>query len=118
MPDKSSGLAAQLTPINCPCCNQFVPVPAMDIVIDRYGLTAMEGRILGAVWRGRGFPVSTERIFDGMYVDDPDGGPSPGKMYAAFKVALHRMRGRLNGSGFSIENAGYRRGYRLVLGVK
>lgn len=116
--DKNSGLAAQLEPINCPCCKQYVPVPSLEIVIHRYGLTQMEGSILGAVWKGKGFPVSNERIFDCMYADDPDGGPSPGKMYAAFKVALHRLRARLNGSGVSVESAGYRRGFRLVLGVK
>jgi hypothetical protein len=50
-----------------------------------------------------------------MYADDPDGGPSPSKMYAAFKVALSRLRAKIQGSGAGIENCGYGQGYRLVL---
>jgi hypothetical protein len=53
-----------------------------------------------------------------MYVDDPDGGPTPTKMYLAFKVALCHLREKLAGSGIGIENVGYRQGYRLVLGQK
>ncbi len=113
---KSAGLSAQLAPIPCPCCQQPVRVPTMDMVIDRYQITPLEGRILGAVWRGRGLPVSTERIFDAIYLDDPDGGPSQKKMYANFKWALCILRKRLAGSGIGIENCGYRRGYRLVMG--
>jgi len=91
-------------------------VPSLDIVIDHYKITPLEARILSAVWRGKGLPVQTERIFDAMYADDPDGGPSPTQMYRAFKVALCRLRDRLNGSGIGIANVGYRRGYRLVIG--
>jgi len=105
-------------PIECPCCKQSVRAPSLDIVIDHYKVTPLEARILGVIWRGKGHPVQTERIFDAMYVDDPDGGPSPTRMYAAFKVALCHLRARLSGSGVSIENVGYRRGYRLVMGAK
>lgn len=102
--------------IPCPCCGQSVHVPSVDIVIDYYSITPLEARILRAIWKGRGLPVMTERIFDAMYEDDPDGGPSPARMYSAFKVALCRMRSRLEGSGISIENVGYRQGYRLIIG--
>ena len=102
-------------PIECPCCKQNVSVPSIDIVVDYYKVTPLEARILRAVWRGKGHPVQTERIFDAMYQDDPDGGPSPTRMYAAFKVALCHLRDRLRESGVSIENVGYRRGYRLVI---
>lgn len=60
-------------------------------------------------------PVSTQRIFDAMYADDPDGGPTAAKMYGAFKYALCHLRKRLVGSGYRIENAGYCMGYRLVI---
>ncbi|WP_245492231.1 hypothetical protein [Mesorhizobium sp. M4A.F.Ca.ET.020.02.1.1] len=106
-----------LAPINCPCCKQAVAVPTLDIVVDRYKVTPLEARILGAVWKGKGMPVMTERIFDAMYADDPDGGPSPTRMYAAFKVALCHLRARLAGSGITVENVGYRQGYRLIMGV-
>lgn len=107
---------ALAAPIDCPCCKQPVRAPSLEMIIDHYGITPLEGRILGAVWRGKGLPVTTERIFDAMYQDDPNGGPSPPRMYAAFKVALCHMRAKLKGSGIGIVNPGYRRGYRLVLG--
>lgn len=102
-------------PIACPCCSQKVMVPTLNIVIDRYDVTPLQARILGAVWKGKGHPVQTERIFDAMYEDDPDGGPTPTKMYAALKVALCHLRKKLDGSGVGIENVGYRAGWRLVL---
>jgi len=102
-------------PLLCPCCKQPVTTPQPEIVIDHFGLTPMEGRIFQAVWKGKGMPVITERIFTAMYIDDPDGGPSPDKMYLAFKVALCHLRQKLEGSGIGIANVGYRRGYRLVL---
>lgn len=102
-------------PIACPCCGGLVRVPTLDIVIEHCKITAHEERILRAIWRGKGRPVKTERIFDAMYEDDPDGGPSPNKMYLSFKVALCHMRKKLVGSGVSIETVGYRRGYRLAI---
>lgn len=103
-------------PIECPCCKQPVRVPSLEIICDHYQLTPMQSRILAAVWKGRGMPIQTNRIFDLMYADDPDGGPSPRIMYETFKVQLSRMRDKLEGSGIGIENTGYRRGYRLVIG--
>ena len=102
-------------PIPCPCCSQAVSVPTLEIVIDRFGLTPLEGRILTAIWKGRGMPVMTNRIFDSMYADDPDGGPENTKMYSALKVALCHAREKLAGSGIGIENVGYRLGYRLII---
>lgn len=103
------------TEIECPCCKKNVAAPSLDIVIDHYGIPPAQARILEAVWKGKGLPVQTERIFDAMYADDPDGGPSHGAMYSAFKVALCHLRNRLQGSGITIDNVGYRQGYRLVL---
>lgn len=105
----------EFVPMGCPCCGQPVATPSLEIVVQSYGISEFEARILGAIWRGKGRPVATERIFDAMYADDPDGGPSHTKMYQAFKFGLHRLRGRLTGSGVVIENVGYRRGYRLLL---
>lgn len=116
MTNKSSGLAAQIAPINCPCCDQPVRVPSLEIIIDHYRMPPQEARVLRAVWRGKGLPVQTERIFDAMYEDDADGGPPPARMYANFQWALSHLRDRLEGSGIAVVNDGYRRGYRLVLG--
>lgn len=104
--------------IDCPCCRRPVGVPTLEIIIDHYKVPPVQERILRAVWRGEGRPVQTERIFDEMYRDDPDGGPSQSKMYASFKEGLCHLRSRLKGSGVGVENVGYRQGYRLVLGVK
>ena len=114
---KQAGLSAQLTPIPCPCCSSPIRVPSLDVIVFHYGLSPFQARILEAVWRGRGLPVQAERVFDAMYQDDPDGGPTPAKMYAAFKEGLHRLRVKLDGSGIAVVSAGYRRGYRLVMGV-
>ena len=102
-------------PVECPCCRQPVSSPTLDIVISNYGVRPLEARVLRAIWNGKGMPVQTERIFDAMYEDDPDGGPSYASMYSSFKVALCRLRSRLQGSGVSVETVGYRRGYRLVM---
>jgi hypothetical protein len=100
----------------CPLCSQQVPVLSLDRLIETRRLRPMEEAVLRAVWEGGGRPVQTERVFDAMYCDDPNGGPTQSKMYLAFKVALHRLRARLEGSGVSIVTVGYRRGYRLILG--
>lgn len=102
-------------PIACPCCRQTVRVPNVDLVIDVFGLTPMEGSVLRAIWRGNGQAVMPSRIFDLMYQGDPDGGPGQQLMYKAFKVALCRLRSKLKASGISVENLGYRQGYRLIL---
>lgn len=100
--------------IPCPCCRQIVPAPTLDIVIDHYGLTPVEACILGAIWKGKGMPVMSERIFDAIYIDDPDGGPEPSRMYVALKVGLCHIRAKIRGSGVWIETVGYRQGFRLV----
>lgn len=100
----------------CPCCNHRVSSPTIDLVVMNCDLSPLHERILSVIWNAKGRPVMTDRIFQAMYVDDPEGGPSPNKMYSAFKVALHHLRSRLAGSGVSIENLGYRQGYRLKLG--
>lgn len=109
-------MAATPIGIPCPCCKRPVQAPSLEIVIDHYRVTPLEGRILGAIWRGKGRPVQNERIFNAMYADDPDGGPSQAQMYLAFKVALCRLRKKLDGTGIEVDNVGSGRGYRLVAG--
>lgn len=103
--------------LDCPCCKRPVDVPTLDVIALRYRVTPYEQAILETVWRGKGRPVPTSKIFDAMYFDDPDGGPGQNKMYAAFKVALCRLRKKLKGSGVSVVNAGYGQGYQLVIGL-
>lgn len=100
----------------CPCCGQRVEAPTLDMVMEMCGVGTIEGLILEAVWRGKGRSVPTQRIFDAMFADDPDGGPSQTEMYKRFKFGLHRLRQKLRGTGVSVINVGYQRGYALVLG--
>lgn len=104
--------------ISCPCCKQMVLSPTVDVLVLNLQIPPMEERILREIWRGGGRSVPAIKIFNSMYADDPDGGPSQSKMYVAFKVQLCRLRSRLKGTGVSIDNAGYGQGYRLVLGEK
>lgn len=104
------------TPIECPMCKRRTNTPEIDIVIEHYRVPPCEENVLRAVWKGKGRAVQTEKIFCLMYADDPDGGPSPDAMYRAFKALLHNLRVRLAGSGITIENIGYRAGYRIVIG--
>ncbi len=102
--------------ISCPCCQQRVTAPTLEVIVSNYGLAPLEAKVLSAIWAAKGLPVSTEKVFTEMYSDDPDGGPSSSKMYSAFKVALSRLRSKIRGSGVNVENVGYGQGYRLVLG--
>lgn len=99
--------------VKCPCCGQAVGVPTLNVVIEACGISDFQARILSAIWNGKGRPVPTQRIFDAMYADDPDGGPSEGRMYKSLKAGMNKLRHRLEGSGVGIENVGYRRGYRI-----
>jgi hypothetical protein len=103
----------------CPLCKRPIqtslPVTSLPVVLGAYDLRGHEAAVLTAIWNGKGLPVMPMKIFDVMYEDDPNGGPSETEMYHSFKVALLRLRDRLEGSGVSIESVGYRKGYRLSL---
>jgi hypothetical protein len=100
--------------IACPMCTAPVSAPSLDDLIETYRLRPMEERILRAVWNGKGRAVQTERIFDAMYADDFDGGPSPTRMYRTFRIAAGRLLARIDGSGVTIKSLGYRKGFRIV----
>lgn len=99
----------------CPCCGRAVAVPTLEMILEERMIPPAQGVILEAVWKAKGRAVPTQRIFDAMYADDPDGGPSNTQMYSAFKQRLFRLRERLEGTGVEIANVGYGRGYRLVM---
>jgi hypothetical protein len=99
----------------CPCCQGEVYVSPLDVLTASYDLTEQDVRVLRAIWKGCGLPVMTERIFDAMYEDDPDGGPSPSRMYAALRSSLERLGATLHTSGVAIQSVGYRQGFRLKL---
>ncbi|MCZ8547169.1 hypothetical protein OOJ09_23515 [Mesorhizobium qingshengii] len=99
----------------CPCCKAAVTVEALDNLITSHEIRGLDRAVLQAVWRGRGMPVTPNVLFDAMYADDPDGGPSPTRMYIALKKSLSRLEVWLEGSGVSIVEAGFRQGYRLAI---
>lgn len=99
----------------CPCCGNPVFSPALEVLIDVFKISPDQATVLSAIWRGKGTAVSTARIFDAMYADDMNGGPSPERMYSALKLRLHKLRQKLVGSGVTIEAVGYRRGYKIVM---
>lgn len=101
---------------SCPCCKQPIDVPSLEDAIASARLDGFEASILRAVWSGKGHPVLSERVFDEMYADDVDGGPSPTRMYAALHGALARLNSKLNDTGVAIQGVGYRKGWRLALG--
>ena len=88
------------------------------MVIDRYKISPFQVRILTPIWEGNGLPISAHRLFASMYADDENGGPEDPKAYAALKQGIHNIRGKLEGSVVSIENCGYRGGYRLKLAAQ
>ncbi|MEH2574432.1 hypothetical protein [Bradyrhizobium sp. AZCC 1708] len=100
----------------CPCCKQPAAFPSLDDVIAACRLNGFEAKIFSAVWAGQGMSVQTEKIFDAMYQDDINGGPSPNSMYAAFNKSLRRLNSQLSGAGIAIVSNRYRKGYRLSLG--
>lgn len=99
----------------CPCCKQPIDVPSLDDAIASARLDGLEVSILRAVWNGNGHPVPSERIFDAMYADDPDGGPSPTVMYLALHKGRERLNSQLDGTGIAVVSVGFRKGYRLSL---
>lgn len=100
----------------CPLCRTPVRAPSLDDVIASSRLDGFEAAILSAAWASKGRKISTERIFDEMYADDPDGGPDPSAMYRAFRAALGKLNSKLAGSGIAVNGVGYRQGFRLSLG--
>ncbi|MES0042619.1 hypothetical protein [Mesorhizobium sp. M0091] len=86
-----------------------------DLIGDR-SIGGLDAAVLSAVWRGKGMAVATERLFDAMYADDPDGGPSPTRMYKYLRRSVTRLEGLLDGTGWAVVAAGRRHsGYRLTM---
>lgn len=117
LPNKSSALRDQITDIPCPCCGHQIKAPTFDQIVQHYQISPQAARLLDAVWRGKGLAVPTERILDHIWADDPDGGPPEARMYRYFQWSLWDLRKKLEGSGVAVVNAGYRQGFRLVMGA-
>ncbi|MER8993527.1 hypothetical protein [Mesorhizobium sp. M0678] len=89
--------------------------PTLCDLIAECGIGGHAAAVLEAVWRGKGMPVMSQAMFDAMYSDDPDGGPSPTRMYLDLRKAIDGLNARLKDRGVSVVEAGYRQGLRLEL---
>lgn len=101
--------------VDCPCCRQQVPVPPLHDLIRTHGISGQAEIVLRAIWGARGLPVSAARLFDAMYADDPEGGPSPDTMYVELRSAVTDLNETLGALGIDIYQARVRSGWRLRL---
>lgn len=97
--------------IVCACCHRPAHDPDADAVALAIGAAPLQRRLLEAVWRGKGAPVSTAVMIGAMYRD----GDMPSDPATGFKVTLCHLRKKLRGTGYKIENVAYAQGYRLKL---
>lgn len=99
----------------CPCCGTMVASPGLEMIIALCQLGDIEEAIFRAAWNAKGAPVSSEKFFDVIYADDPDGGPHDKAMRTALKFGIHRLKKKLEGTGVDIVNEGRSRGYKLII---
>lgn len=83
----------------CPMCRAPVPVPDLDDLLDLPGMTDHAGAVLTALWEAQGKATTSNALFDAMYADDPNGGPSVTQCYADLRQAAKALNGALAGSG-------------------
>ncbi|PZX39379.1 hypothetical protein LY56_02912 [Roseinatronobacter thiooxidans] len=84
-------------PIVCPMCNARAGAATIDRLVQSSNVTGMPEAVLRAVWASAGRTVTTLDLFDAMYVDDPDGGPSQARMYEDLHDAINVVNVSLAG---------------------
>lgn len=77
----------------CSCCGQTLP-PKLDVGIY---LTQLQQRLVERVHRAGKHGIQTSRLFDFMYGDDPNGGPSHGN--DSLRVFIYQVNQRLKKVG-------------------
>lgn len=108
------------TGLRCPMCQPPDPAHAFKLdalvlgLIRDHALSENAEALLRAIFAADGLPISTSAIFDAMYADDPDGGPSPGVMYSDANAAHAELQSVLAGTGVGVVRRD--RGWRLRLG--
>lgn len=91
----------------CPMCRRPAPIPDLDDLIRSRRIKGHAAAVLTAVWNGGGKVVTASAVFDEMYADDPDGGPSNTQMYLHLKRATERLAGALAGTGVAIVHSAH-----------
>lgn len=82
---------------DCLCCRQRIDAPSLDEACAR--LSPVEACILRTVWAGNGMPVPTSKIFDALYCEDQDGGPSDTTARRHLTSLIQEMNEMLDGCG-------------------
>lgn len=100
--------------LSCPCCGRWLTPSEItrEALVVGCSIPEQQARVIAALW-GRKQPVRNRQILASMFGDMETYPTDPAAAYLALKVAMSRLRGALNGSGFGIVNAGYAGGYLL-----
>lgn len=93
----------------CPMCRAAVPTRDLDELFDMPGMTDHARAVLGAVWEAKGRAITSTELFDAMYVDDPDGGPSVTRCYSDLRQAAKVLDDALAGSGVAVAQIAQRK---------
>lgn len=99
----------------CPCCKQPIAVPPLDDLLEQSGIVGRGAAVLRTAWAARGLPVTATALFDAIYADDPDGGPSTSRMYRELREAVAASNERLRRFGVALLHDGRVHGWRLDL---
>ena len=88
-------------------------MPPLPVLL--HDLPASSAAVLETVWAARGLPVTAMTLFDAIYADDPDGGPSQARMYRDLREAVANLNDTLERSGAIVLYDGRAKGWRLVI---
>ena len=84
--------------IVCPMCGDTVQADErLEALLRQHRLIGRPEAVLRALWVSRGRATTTERIFDWLYADDPNGGPTIRTMYSDLYAAIETLNYRLGG---------------------
>lgn len=97
----------------CPCCGAALGLPPLPVLL--HDLPASSTAVLETLWAARGLPVTAMALFDAIYADDLDGGPSQARMYRDLREAVTNLNDTLGRSGVIVLYDGRAKGWRLEI---
>jgi len=97
----------------CPCCAAALSLPPLPVLL--HDLPASSATVLETLWTARGLPVAATALFDAMYADDPDGGPSQSRMYRDLRAAVANLNDTLGRNGIIVLYDDRAKGWRLKI---
>lgn len=90
-------------------------MPPLAELTERLDGHAHAVAVLRTAWAARGLPVTAMALFDAIYTDDPDGGPSQARMYRDLREAVTNLNDALGRSGVIVLYDGRAKGWRLEI---